>query len=243
MRLQADVELAAFESRQAELTRDDQIAVARINTLLHREADHALPPPPAEMRPLDSLPSVETLQQTAVECRPDLFAARARVRAEEANLALACKEYYPDVSVVAKYDGFMPEEMRPQVGMEMNVPLQRGRRSAAVREASERLQQRRAEFQERFDQVQFEVQSAFERAAQSQQVIRLYEEKILPATQRSVDSALANYTSGKLDFLRLLDAERQVYSQREMYYQAIAEHQRRLAELDRAVGRSVRIDP
>jgi outer membrane protein TolC len=172
-----------------------------------------------------------------------LFAARARVRAEEANLALACKEYYPDVSVVAKYDGFMPEEMRPQVGMEMNVPLQRGRRSAAVREASERLQQRRAEFQERFDQVQFEVQSSFERAAQSQQVIRLYEEKILPATKRSVDSAVANYTSGKLDFLRLLDAERQVYAQREMYYQAIAEHQRRLAELDRAVGRSVRIDP
>ena len=79
---------------------------------------------------------------------------------EEANLALACKEYCPDLSIVAKYDGFMPDEMKPQVGMELNVPLQRGRRSAAVREASERLQQRRAEFQDRFDQVQLEVQSA-----------------------------------------------------------------------------------
>lgn len=241
--LQADVELAALESRQTELTRDENIAVARINTLLHREADHPLPPPPAEMRPLDSLPSAEALQQTAAECRPDLFAAQARVRAEEANYALASKEYYPDVSVVAKYDGFMPEEMRPQVGMELNVPLQRGRRSAAVREASERLQQRRAEFQERSDQVRYEVQSSFDRVAQSQRVIRLYEEKILPATRRSVESAMASYTSGKLDFLRLLDAERQVYSQREMYYQAIAEHHRRLAELDRAVGRPVRVDP
>jgi outer membrane protein TolC len=171
-----------------------------------------------------------------------LYAARSRIRAEEANLALAEKEYYPDVNLVAKYDGFMPEGMRSQVGMELNVPLRRGRRSAAVCEASERLQQRRAEYQERLDQVRFEVQSAVDRAAQAQQVIRLYEEKILPATQRSAESALANYSSGKLDFLRLLDAERQVYSQREMYYQSVAEHHRRLAELDRAVGESIPTD-
>jgi len=241
--LQADVELAALESRQTELIRDDKIAVARINTLLHRQPDHPLPPPPTETPPADSLPPADALQQTAAESRPDLFAARARVRTEEANVALACREYYPDVSVVAKYDGFMPEQMRPAVGMELNVPLQNSRRSAAVREASERLQQRRAEYQDRLDQVRFEVQSALDRAAQSQRVIRLYEEKILPATQRSVDSAVANYTSGKLDFLRLLDAERQVYSQREMYYQAIAEYHRRLAELDRAVGEPVPANP
>jgi outer membrane protein TolC len=241
--LQADVELAALESRRTELVRDERIAVARINTLLHRQPDHPLPPPPAQMPSADALPSAETLQQTAAGCRPDLFAALARVRSEEANVALACKEYYPDVSVVAKYDGFMPEQMRPAVGMELNVPLQNGRRSAAVREASERLQQRRAEYQDRLDQVRFEVQSALDRAAQSQGVIRLYEEKILPATQRSVDSAVANYSSGKLDFLRLLDAERQVYSQREMYYQAIAEHHRRLAELDRVAGRPACANP
>jgi cobalt-zinc-cadmium efflux system outer membrane protein len=74
------------------------------------------------------------------------------------------------------------------------------------------------------------------RAAQSQQVIRLYEEKILPATQRSVESAQSNYTSGSLDFLRLIDAQRQVDAQRTMYYQATAEYHRRLAELERVVG-------
>jgi outer membrane protein TolC len=237
--LQADVELATLESRRTELTRDEQVAMARINTLLHRAADHPLPPPPPKIPLLDALPTTETLQQTAAESRPDLFAGQARIRTEEANLALACKEYYPDLNVIAKYDGFMPENMRPEVGMELNVPLQRGRRSAAVREASERLEQRRAEYQDRLDQVRFEVQSAHDRAAQSQRVIRLYEEKILPATQRSVDSALSTYTSGKLDFLRLLDAERQVYAQREMYYQAIAEYHRRMAELDRAVGGSL----
>ena len=69
--------------------------------------------------------------------------------------------------------------------------------------------------------------------------MQLYEQKIIPAAQRSLDSAIANYTSGKLDFLRLLDAERQVNTQREMYYQSIAEYHRRLAELERAVGQPV----
>ncbi len=233
--LQADVELAGLESRRAELVRDEQVAVARINTLLHREADHILPPPPAKVPVRDSLPTAEALQQAA-ESRPDLFAQQARIRVEEANLALACEEYYPDVNLVAKYDGFMPDKMRPQVGMDINIPIRLVRRSAAVREAESRVAERRAEYQDRLDQVRGEVQSGLSRATQSGRIVHLYEEKVLPAAQRSLDSALANYTSGKLDFLRLLDAERQLYAQRDMYYQAIAEYHRRLAELERAVG-------
>jgi outer membrane protein TolC len=234
--LQADVELASLESRRTELARDEQIAMARINTLLHRAAHHALPPPPAKAPLPETPPAVDALQQAAVHSRPDLFAQQARIRTERANQALACKEYYPDVNLVAKYDGFMPEEMRPQVGIDINIPTRFSRRSAAVREATDRLQQRCAEYQDLLDQTRYEVQSAFDRTTQSERVVHLFEEKILPATQRSLDSALANYTSGKLDFLRLLDAERQLNTQREMYYQAIAEYHRRVAELARVVG-------
>jgi outer membrane protein TolC len=234
--LQADVELASLESRRTELQRNEKVATARINTLLHRQADHPLPPPPAKIPLVDSLPTADVLQQAAVQARPDLFAQQARIRTEEANLALACKEYYPDLNLVAKYDAFMPEEMRPQVGMDLNIPIRRVRRDAAVREASDRLCQRRAEYQDRLDQVRYEVQAALERANQRQRVVRLFEDRILPAAQRSLESAQANYTAGKLDFLRLLDAERQLNTQREMYYQAIAEYHSRLAELERAVG-------
>jgi outer membrane protein TolC len=58
-----------------------------------------------------------------------------------------------------------------------------------------------------------------------------------------LDSALANYTSGNLDFLRLLDAERQLNAQREMYYQAIAEYHQRVAELARVVGEPAVANP
>ncbi len=234
--LEAEVELASLESRRTEYARDAQVAIARINTLLHRAADYPLPPPPTKLPLPESPPAVDALQAAAVHSRPDLFAQQARIRTERANLALACKEYYPDVNLVAKYDGFMPEEMRPQVGIDVNVPTQFARQSAAVREASARLQQRCAEYQDLLDQTRFEVQSAFDRTVQSRRVIRLFEERILPAAQRSLDSALANYTSGNLDFLRLLDAERQLHTQRELYFQASADYHRRLAELERVVG-------
>ena len=120
--------------------------------------------------------------------------------------------------------------------MNLNVPLQRQRREAAVREAAARVAQRRAEYQDRLDQVRYEVQSAFDRLAQQRQVIALFAERILPVSEHSLHSAQANYSAGKVDFLRLLDAERQYHGQRERYYAALAGYQRRQAELDRAVG-------
>jgi outer membrane protein, heavy metal efflux system len=113
-----------------------------------------------------------------------------------------------------------------------------------VREASERIVQRRAEYQSLLDQVRYEVQSGRDRASQSERVVRLYEEKILPAAQRSLEAAQANYSAGgTLDFLRLLDAERQLNTQREMYHQAVADYHRRLAELERAVGQLIGVSP
>ena len=130
--LQSEVELAELEGRRAEFARDQRVAIARINTLLHRAADHPLPPPPAGVTVPDALPSSEALQDMAVQSRPDLYAQAARIRAEEAAVALACQEFYPDVEIVGKYDAFMPEDMRPQVGVRLSVPLQRQRRWAAV---------------------------------------------------------------------------------------------------------------
>ena len=137
--LQADLELADLEARTAELARQQSVAIARINTLLHRPADCPLPPP-ANLSPPCNLPPVEALRDMALCRRPDLAAQSARIRAEEANVDLACKQYYPDLEIVGKYDAFMPEEMRPQLGMNLNVPLWQHKRSAAWREAMAKLE-------------------------------------------------------------------------------------------------------
>lgn len=232
--LQVTVEAGDVETMEAGLRRDEEVAVARINTLLHRRADHPLPPP-AELSLPGHLPPPEALQALALG-RPDLQAAAARAQEEEANLALACKDYYPDLELVARYDAFMPEDMQSQVGMNLNIPLWQKKRAAAVCEAQARLQQRRFEYQDLLDQVRFEVQSAYAQLGESQRNTALYRDKILPAADANVQSARANYVAARFDFLRLIEAQRQWFQEQQRFQETTADYYRRLAQLERAVG-------
>ena len=238
--LQADVELAQQEQRQIELHQEQVVAAARINTLLHRRPDHSLPPPPKSLTVADELPPVEGLREWAVEHRPELHAMAARVQAEQSAVALACKEFYPDFEVMGRYDRFWTDkEQRPQVGLNMNVPLNQSKRHAAVQEALWRVHKMQAEYTQAADNIRSDVQTAYARARGSRRTARLFETKILPAAQENVAAARAGYEAGTVDFLRLVEAQRQSLDLREKYQRVIADHHRRLAELERAVGGDV----
>ena len=66
----------------------------------------------------------------------------------------------------------------------------------------------------------------------------LYREVIIPQAEEALASAEAAYTTGKLDFLDLLDAERVLFQVRLTYHRLLADHWKALAELERALGRS-----
>jgi outer membrane protein TolC len=237
--LQAEVELADLGRRKIELERMNEVAIARINTLLHRVPDHPLPAPPKQIDITDDLPSIATLRALALERRPDLAAQAARIRAEESAVELACKEFCPDLEFVARYDAFwQPAErdLRPQVGMNLNLPIQRDRRRAAVAEAVAKVTQRRAELEQRVDEIQNDVQASVARLNESRRVLQLYDGSILPAAQKNIESAQAGYVSGRVDLLRLIEAQRQLINYREKQYEAVADLHRRFAELERVLA-------
>lgn len=235
--LQADVELAQLEQRQIELDQERDIAIARINTLLHRRADHRLPPPPQSLPTVDDVLPVSSLRGIAVNQRPELQALSARVQAEQSAVELAYKEFRPDFEVMGRYDRFWTDkEQRPQIGLNMNVPLNQSRRHAAAQEAMFRVRKMQAELDQARDNIGNEVQSTFVRMRASLNTVKLYEKKILPASTDNQAAALAGYTAGTVDFLRLIEAQRETIELREKYQTAIAELHRRRAELERAVG-------
>ncbi len=235
--LQADVELAELARRGVELVRMQRVAAARINTLLHRAPDVPLPEAARKVGEPPALPEAALLQAAAIAQRPDLAALRARIRAEQYAVELACKEFYPDLGFIGRYDQFWEQpSQRGQVGMNLNLPLYRDKRRAAVREATFRVAQRRAEYEQRIDDARNEVQTAYERLVESRQVVNLYRRQIVPASQQNVASAETGYSAGRVDFLRLVEAQRQLIKLREDQYRAIADFHRRLAELQRAIG-------
>lgn len=241
--LQAEVEIGKEEDRRLEWEQMRQVAVARINTLMHRAPDSPLPPPPPELHVTEKLPDAQTLRKKAIARRPDLQALADRIAAEEASLDLAHKEFYPDFEPFFMYDRFMGNmsdnrDLATMLGVRLNLPVYRGRRNGAVAEAEARLAQRKAELARLTDQVNLQVQEAYARAQKSEKSVRLYQDTILPAAGKNVQSAEAAYTNTKIPFLSLVEAQRNAVNLRDRYYEVLADYFRRRAELERAIGGS-----
>lgn len=244
--LQADVELTDTERRQIEVERMRRVAAARINTLLRRDPLAPLPPPPRKLTIAHEPPPIEDLQGLALAQRPDLGALAARVRAEEAAVNLALKQYNPDAEFFGRYDSFWQpaatqSDLRGQVGINVNVPIYRQKLQAAVCEAQFRLSQRRAEYRQRQLDIQYEIQAAYEQLQESRRTAQLYTDKFLPFAEQNVAVARANYDVGKTTFLALAQAQRQLIDVREKYQQTLADYHRRTADLERAAGGSLPI--
>jgi outer membrane protein TolC len=236
---QADVELGRQRERGLTLERMRKVAVARINTLVHLSPNAPLPPPPERLTLGDPLPAVEVLRARALSQRPALQALGNRIAAEEASLKLAQKEYCPDFEVTAAYDAFWqpPQQaLQPQIGVRLNLPVQRERRHAAITEAQARIAERRAQLDAWIDQLNFQLQEAYEQVTESEQVVRLYEKTILPAARRNVEDARSAYETGKSPFLTLIEAQRNQVGLLDRYYEALADYFRRQATLERVVG-------
>lgn len=235
--LQAELELAAIERRGIELQRIQRVARVRINTLLREDPMAELPPPQRQLDPPSEMLDISELQQCAMSQRPDLAALSARVRAEQAAVALACKDYYPDTEIFGRYDAMWQETpLQPAVGVNVNVPIYRGRLDAAVQEKRLALRQRRAELEQRILDVQYEVAEAYEQVDESRKMLQLYDARLLPTAEQNVAAARGNYDFNKTSFFELAGAQRQLIALREEREQAMANYHSRLSELKRAVG-------
>src|SRR5207248_4601141 len=131
---------------------------------------------------------------TALQQRPDLAALAWRVQSAETALELAYKNYRPDVDVFGRYDTFWQPAstqgpLRASVGLAMNLPVYREKLRAAVCEAQFRLNQRRAEFDQRSLEIQHEVLSAAAQAEESSKTVELYAQRLLPVAEQNVAAA------------------------------------------------------
>jgi outer membrane protein TolC len=238
---QARVEVGRERQRRLTLVRMREVAVARINTLLHLPPDLPLPPPPRRLSVEDALPDAHQLLAAAQAGRPQIGAAANRVAAEQSLAGLAEKEFYPDLEPFFMYDRFMGnnatnKDLAAMLGVKLNLPVRLGKRRAAVAEAQARLRQRRAELDRLADRVNFEVQQAFSQVRESARSVRIYEQTILPASRRNVEAAEEYYETAKISFLALIEAQRSRIGLLDRYYEAVADYFRRRATLERVSG-------
>ena len=89
------MELGLQKEKSITLSRMQNVAKARINTLLHLEPDLALPPSVKEISLQPENRNGEELRQQARANRPDLLSLAEIVRADESAVQLAKREFSP----------------------------------------------------------------------------------------------------------------------------------------------------
>ncbi len=237
--LQADVELAMIDRERLMHETECKVVIAGLNGLLHRDPGAALPPAPKLLAIVpDNKLEASALTETALRERPELRGQDARIRRGASSRRLADRGAWPDVGVMASYDSMwdLPEH-RWMVGVSVDVPLARGRRAAARDEADAATDEARFKRERMADEVRVEVRVAIERLAEARAVLTLYEQRMLPAVRAQVDAALAGFITDRNEFQAVIAAERGLRRVTLEIERARADVYRRIAELDRSIGR------
>ncbi|HVS31867.1 MAG TPA: TolC family protein [Thermoanaerobaculia bacterium] len=236
--LQAEVELAHLMHRDIVLGTERDAVRAQINELLHRPPEAPVPPPPVSLSEPDIPGSSAELQEIALTSRPVLDGAEARIRARESATDLARLDFYPDFHVMGSYNSmWMSTDHQWMAGIGIELPVQREKRRAAVREAEARLAAARSEKKSFEDQIRSQVDQAYRAAVEAQHVVALHRDRLVPAARDQVQAARAGFETGRNSFLAVIEAERNLRTVELQLVDVTAALHQRLARLDRATGR------
>ena len=236
--IQAEVELAQLERERIMFEAERDQIVSRLNGLLHRAPSSTLPPAPDGLA-LAAAPtgtSVE-LQDLALRKRPQREAASARIRAARAKRSVAERDFYPDFELMSSYSTMWDMTAhRWMVGVMIDVPIQRGKRRAAVDEAEAEIARARFEDERLVDEIRVEVDRAARRVTEAQALVDVHVNKLLPASRARLDSARAGFTAAQNSFLAVVEGQKNLREIELSLAMARAELSRRRAALARAVG-------
>jgi len=180
-------------------------------------------PPPTRL--------LERLNETA-----ELRLATLQIDQREASLGLEKAQRIPDltVSIGSQYSELERERVNV-VGLSMPIPLF-NRNQGNVLAAARRTDQARDLRNATELRLRSEIQTTLEQWQTANGEVQAFNQTILPAAQRAVDSATRGFEMGKFGFLDVLDAQRTLISARTQYLQAVAEATDARVRIERIFG-------
>jgi outer membrane protein TolC len=238
--LKAQVEISKLTGQLTFLEQRRQTTEARINSLLFREPETPVGRP-EEIKPREFNYSLAELNEAALTNYPALKAQRRKIDREQYGVELARKDFYPDFTVGLTYFNRpgMPEMYGVNVGVK--IPLyfwQKQRPAVAEATASARAERERLE--NATSLLFFRVKDRYLAVTTAQRLLKLYGTTIIPQSSLSLESAIAGYEVGKVDFLTLLDNLVTLLNYELGYYEQLSNQEKAIAALEPFVGVDLR---
>jgi outer membrane protein TolC len=235
--IRAQVEQTGMRTDLVMLDSEKRQWQVKLNSLLARPANAPL----ADPRRTRALPPPARLDPAALADRllannPQLAVEDARIQSAERGRDLTYRNRYPDFNI-----GVSPIQMGSRINewelmVEVNIPLQQGTRRAQESEAESMLSAARSRKEAALLQARSELGENLAALEAARRIDDLITTHLLPQASLTLQSALAAYENGRVDFATLLEAQRQIRKAKQDREKANAEAQMRLAEIERLLG-------
>jgi len=238
--LKARVEISKLTEQLTMLEQRRQVAEARLNSLLFREPETPVGRA-EEIRPRDFTYSLAELNEMALTSYPALKAQRRRIDREQYGVELAKKEFYPDFSVSLTYLNRpgMPEMYGVNVGVKIPLYFWQKQRPA-VAEATAGAAAEKQRLENTTTLLFLRIKDRYLSATTAQRLVKLYGTTIIPQSALSLESAIAGYEAGRVDFLTLLDNTVTLRNYELSYYEQLSNVEKAIAALEPLVGVTLR---
>ncbi|MGD0199559.1 MAG: TolC family protein [Bryobacteraceae bacterium] len=200
----AQMQLSIIETRITRMEQEVRSREAEIDSLLARPPDSPLARP-AAATPGPMLITLEELTRRARENAPLLHREEKIIERTELALNLAHREYYPDYTISGGYYymGSMPAMYMARVDFKLPAYFRRKQR-AGVAEQTANVSQARHDYDAASLQVSFRAKDDYLVAEASHRLMDMYSTTVIPQASLALESSLASYQSGTVDFLSVL---------------------------------------
>ncbi len=231
--LRVQVEVTRIEQLRAEQEAETAIRLAELNRLLNRAPDAPLETSARlAFRPVKG--DLDLVFGWATGVSPEVKAAGLGIERSTLAMELAKKQFKPDFSVQAAYMNRGGLDPMWQAGVGISIPVYRKRLSAGVAEADAQLRSSQSAIESVRLQLRYRTQERLTQLKTTERIATLYGEGIVPQDRMSVEAALANYQTGKVPFIAVLEALTTLYNDRATHLRLLATHEQVLASLEEA---------
>ena len=241
--LRSQVEISLLIEKLTMLEQQRGTAQARLNVSMVRSPESPLPPA-AEVEPATLQYSLEELYALAADNDTAVLRNLAMVDRGRLGVALAQKEYKPDIGVNYMYQQRAGLQDMNGVTFSVNIPVfYRNKQRQGVAEASDDLISAEKMRNSRLNEVKFELKQQYLSAKASERLLTLYSKGVVPQSSLALESAMASYQVGSVDFLSLLANFTTLLDYETDYYRQLADYQTALARIEVLTGTDVTSPP
>jgi cobalt-zinc-cadmium efflux system outer membrane protein len=232
----AQTQFAIFQTQLLRYQQERDSREIEINALLNRPQGGHIEVA-EDMAPGELTATLDDMLAHARTHAPMLAREQKIVERNDLASALARRNLYPDYTVSGGYynQGSMPPMW--QFRVDVKLPAYFGtKQNAEIAEKAFSATEARHNYEAAEVAIQSQIRETYTLAATARKLTDLYQKSVIPGAQLALESSMAGYQTGALDFLSLFSNFMNVVEYELMYHEEVMQLDVALARLEEMTG-------